>query len=74
MVVQFVGYLSQYNAEPERVAADLCLQPVEVQRNLYRFVSALLATWSEMGEYTQPSHPLANEYATARKMVNNLFR
>lgn len=74
LIVQFVDYLSRYDAEPERLAAYMLAQPVEVQRHLYRFVAALLAAWSEMGECTGQSHPLANEYETAGKMVNNLFR
>lgn len=74
LVVQFVSYLNRRDSNPEKLAADLALQPVEIQEQLAKFVFACLGHWSEFGEFTQPSHPLAHVYATARKMVNNLFR
>lgn len=71
--VNFVSLMRNPDVSPELLAAEILTQPVDVQRNIWRFVAAMLGHWTEFGETVSSGHPLADVYDTSRTMVNRLF-
>jgi hypothetical protein len=71
--MSIMSSLRRYDVNTRKIAADLATAEPHVQKNLAEILTYLTGVWAELADCTQPTHPLANEYANAKKMVQGLF-
>jgi hypothetical protein len=73
--MQLAGHLDNPKLNAQRVASDLMLLDSDSQHKLGDLVFEVISLFAELGEiWTDPRHPLATEYRTARALIAGLAR